>query len=225
MEFLNIAIDGPAGSGKSSIAKILAKELNILYVDTGAMYRAMAYKCIKDNIDLNDSNAVCEHLKNTKLSIDWNEKGNQIILIDEKDVSGQIRTQQVASGASCVAKLHEVREKLVNIQQEIAKNNSLVMDGRDIGTNVLKTANLKIFLTASIEKRAKRRFLELSKLGQETDLLTLAEEIKKRDFEDSNRKISPLKKASDAILIDSSDMSIDEVVQKIKGIISEKRLL
>ena len=211
---IRIAIDGPGGAGKSTIAKLLAKELNIEYIDTGAMYRAIGLKIIKEGINLKDEKSLDSMLNKTKIDF-IDEK----IFLDGKDVSEFIRTPQISMMASDCSKEALVREKLVKLQREIGSKKSIVMDGRDIGTNVLKDAELKVFLTADSEVRAKRRYNEMIEKGEVADYNEILEDINKRDYQDSHRKLNPLKQAEDAILLDTSYMSILEVVSSIKGYI------
>ncbi|SEF76401.1 cytidylate kinase [Caloramator fervidus] len=217
MKKISIAIDGPAGAGKSTIAKIIAKKLNIEYIDTGAMYRAVTLKILRDNIDINDKEQLLNMLNNIEIKF-----VNNRIYLDGLDVSEEIRMPHVGKYVSQVAAIKEVREKLVLLQRNIAKNSSVIMDGRDIGTNVLKDADVKIFLIASVEERAKRRYKELKQKGIEVSYEDILREIEKRDFIDSTREVNPLKKAEDAIIVDSSNKTIDEVVEEILNIISFK---
>lgn len=218
---LNIAVDGPAGSGKSTVSKIVAKRLGILYLDTGAMYRAIAYKCVKDKKDYGDKDVV-KHLIN---KLDLNVKyvdGRQVTLLDGEDVSELIRTPQVSMLASYISAYSFVRTKMVSLQRDIAKNNSCILDGRDIGTNVLPDCRFKFYLNASPEVRAKRRFDEDTAKGIACDYNQVLKEINERDFQDKNRAVAPLKRAGDALEIDTSDMTVDEVVNEIIGKIQEK---
>lgn len=210
----NIAIDGPAGAGKSSIAKLVAKKLGIVYVDTGAMYRSMALSCLRSDIDPEDKTAVIGRISDVEIELKY-ENGAQHIFLNGKDVSSDIREEKVGKAASSVARYTEVREKLVALQRELAKKQSVIMDGRDIGTVVLPDASLKIFLTASAEVRAKRRYKELTEKGEACDLSEIEKDIIARDEQDMNRAVSPLKQAEDAILVDTSEMSIDQVVDRI----------
>ncbi|NMA66258.1 MAG: (d)CMP kinase [Clostridiaceae bacterium] len=224
MENVHIAIDGPSGAGKSTMAKLLSKRLGFIYLDTGAMYRALALKAIRMNIDTKDREKVIELLPSLDIKIIY-KSGSQVILLDGEDVSEKIRTDQVSMGASNVSAIPEVREKLVRMQQEIASNNNVVMDGRDIGTHVLPNAQIKIFLTASVTERAKRRYNELFQKGLLTKSYEeLVKEIETRDYNDSNRSVSPLRKADDAILLDTSTLSIEETVEEILKIINRKGL-
>lgn len=216
-----VAIDGPAGAGKSTIARLLSKELSFIYVDTGAMYRAIAYYYLKNGIDVADEKKVVERLDDITVSIEYDEDVLQVILNGE-NVSGYIRTQEVGFATSTISKIPDVREKLLSLQRELAENNNVVMDGRDIGTCVIPDAPVKIFLTASVQKRALRRWKELKERGISEELINIEKEITARDEQDMNRKTAPLKKAEDAILLDSSDMNIEEVVAEMKRIVGEK---
>ncbi len=210
----NIAIDGPAGAGKSTIAKLVAKELKAIYVDTGAMYRAMALYLIKQGISGDDKEQIEKACENADISIEYRD-GNQIVLLNGEDVTPRLRDEEVGNMASKSSAIGKVRGKLVSLQQELAKKADVVMDGRDIGTVVLPGADLKIYLTASVDERAKRRYNELIQKGEEADLEVIKKEIAKRDERDMTREISPLKKADDAVGIDSSFMTIDEVCEAI----------
>ena len=217
----NIAIDGPAGAGKSTIAKLIAKKLGYIYVDTGAMYRAMALYLLREKIDKNDIESIEESCKKAEITIAF-ENGEQVVLLNGENVNGFIRTEEVGNMASVSSANAKVREKLVSLQQELAKKTDVVMDGRDIGTVVLPDAYLKIFLTASPEVRAKRRFDELTAKGTACDLEEILKDIIDRDNRDMTRENSPLKQAEDAILVDSSYMSIDEVADKVVSLLKEK---
>ncbi|NLU52891.1 MAG: (d)CMP kinase [Clostridiaceae bacterium] len=222
MKPIQIAIDGPSGAGKSTMAKLLSKRLGVMYLDTGAMYRAVALKAIRMGIDTRDREKVCEILPDLDIKIEYKD-GNQQVLLDGEDVSGLIRTDEVSMGASNVSAIPEVRKKLVELQQKIASNNNVVMDGRDIGTHVLPNAQVKIFLTASSSERARRRYLELQEKGLLTKTFEeLKQEIEQRDYNDSNRAASPLRQAEDAVLLDTSNLSIEESVDRIISIIKEK---
>ncbi|MBO4478610.1 MAG: (d)CMP kinase [Lachnospiraceae bacterium] len=216
-----IAIDGPAGAGKSTIAKKLAEKLNILYVDTGAMYRAVALYLLENDIDLDDETAVSAACLNAKLDLSHEEDGQHVFL-NGKDVNGFIRTSQVSDATSRTSAFFKVRQHVVSSQQEIAKNISLIMDGRDIGTVVLPDAPLKIYLTADPGVRAKRRYDEMIAKGETCDYETILEEIKERDHRDMTREVSPLRQAEDAVCVDTSYMSIDEVVDTIYGLCKER---
>lgn len=218
---MNIAIDGPAGSGKSTVAKQLAKDFNILYLDTGAMYRACALKALEEGVDPNDEAAVVDLMRDVKIDVVY-ENGVQKTMLDGRDVSEEIRRNPVSMASSVVSKHPSVRMHLVEKQREIAEKMSCVLDGRDIGTFVLPDADFKFYLTASPDVRAKRRYEELKAKGAEVDFSSLKEEIVRRDEQDMNRKFAPLKQAEDAILIDTSEMSIEEVVSAIERAMQEK---
>ena len=213
---MNVAIDGPAGAGKSTIAKAIAKKLGYVYVDTGAMYRAMALYFLRSNISKDDEAKISSVVDDISVSIKY-EDGAQHVILNGEDVTGLIRTEEVGNIASATSVYGPVRTKLVALQQELAKTTDVIMDGRDIGTVVLPNADVKIFLTASVECRAKRRYDELVGKGLEADFDQIAKDIEERDYRDSHREISPLKQAEDAILVNSSDMTIDEVVSTIIG--------
>lgn len=210
----NIAIDGPAGAGKSTIAKEVSKRLGFIYVDTGAMYRAMALSCLRAGVDVTDEDAVTKTTDKADVKIAYKD-GSQIVLLNGEDVSTEIRKEEVGKNTSKIAVYGKVREKLTVLQKELAATNDVVMDGRDIGTSVLPNADLKIYLTASVETRAKRRYDELVAKGENPDLKVIEEDIVARDYNDSHREISPLTQAEDAILVDSSNMTIEEVVTTI----------
>lgn len=210
---INIAIDGPSAAGKSTIAKKCAKLLGYSHLDTGAMYRCVAYKAKKEGIDWNDEEKLAEMIKNMK--IDFNKDGK--VYLDHEDVSQKIRTNDISMGASSVSRHLKVRECLVELQQQIAKNKGYILDGRDIGTVVLKDAELKIYLVASASARAERRIKEYIEKGIDFDRDEIIKDIERRDYQDMHREHSPLKKAEDAIEIDNSDLTIDEVVSKIKN--------
>ncbi len=209
-----IAIDGPAGAGKSTIAKIVAKKMGAIYVDTGAMYRAIALYLIRAGISADDKEGIEKSCDDATVSIEYKD-GAQIVILNGENVNDYLRSEEVGNMASKSSANARVREKLVSLQRELAKTKDVVMDGRDIGTVVLPDANLKIYLTASAETRAKRRAKELIEKGEEVDINVIEKEIIERDERDMTREISPLKKADDAIEIDSSDMSIEEVTQAI----------
>ncbi|QAT44117.1 (d)CMP kinase [Aminipila luticellarii] len=209
-EKFNIAIDGPSGAGKSTIAKEVAKILSIDYIDTGAMYRAIGYKLGQNQVDLTDKNALRQLLEETEVDF---EKGDT--LLDGEVVNDKIRTPEASKMASVCSALPEVRTKLVALQRKMAQKKSVVMDGRDIGTNVLPEAEFKIFLTASSEERAERRFKELQEKGQQSTFQQVLEDIEQRDYHDTTRKLNPLRKAKDAVELDTTGMSISEVTRKI----------
>ena len=210
----NIAIDGPAGAGKSTIAKQVSKQLGFIYVDTGAMYRAMALYMLKKGIDPEDSEAVARACEDADISIKYIDQV-QCVFLNGENVNDQIRTNEVSDAASKTSTVKAVRQKLVKLQQEMAASEDVVMDGRDIGTAVLPGADLKIYMTASSRVRAKRRYDELIEKGVECTLADIEKEIIERDERDMNREESPLKRAEDAVLLDTSDMTIDEVVSAI----------
>lgn len=211
----SIAIDGPAGAGKSTIAKQIAKEMGFIYVDTGAMYRAMAIFFLDHHIAPEDEQAVNEACKDVKVTIEY-EDGVQQVILNGENVTGRLRKEEVGTMASRTSVYPAVRTKLVELQRELAAVTDVIMDGRDIGTCVLPNADLKIYLTASVKARAQRRFDELVGKGETADLAVIAADIEDRDYRDMNREISPLRQAEDAILIDSSDMTIEEVVRKVR---------
>lgn len=218
----NIAIDGPAGAGKSTIAKKLAKDLGVVYVDTGAMYRAMAYFFLTNDIASDDIVAITEACKDVDVRIAY-EDGVQHVLLNGADVSDKIRAEEVGRMASATSVHAVVREKLVELQQRLAQTTDVIMDGRDIGTVVLPNANVKIYLTASSGVRAKRRFDELTAKGVECDFDEIEKDIIERDYRDMNREVSPLKKADDAVELDTSNLDIDGVVAAMKDIIEARR--
>jgi cytidylate kinase len=222
MSFIQIAVDGPSGAGKSTLAKIVAKKMGITYLDTGAMYRAIALKAIRKGISFFDEKSVTELADHTSLDIVYDEAGQRVLLEDE-DITGLIRTNEVSMGASAVSAHAGVRARLVSMQQKIAGSQSVIMDGRDIGTHVLPMATVKIFLTASPEDRATRRFEELKEkkmLDKSYD--ELLEDIKLRDLNDSTRAASPLKQADDAVLLDTTGCSIETSIRRIMKIIEDK---
>lgn len=210
----NIAIDGPAGAGKSTIAKKVAKELGYIYVDTGALYRGMAVYFLENGVSIEQIDKVGEMCKNAVVTLGY-EKGVQQVYLNGKNITGKLREEEVGKMASISSALKEVRMQLLELQRELAIKENVVMDGRDIGTNVLPNAETKIYLTASVETRAKRRFLELQEKGIPCVLEQIAKDIEDRDYRDMNREVAPLKQAEDAVYIDSSEMSIDEVVMEI----------
>ncbi len=216
----NIAIDGPAGAGKSTIAKKLAADLGYVYVDTGAMYRAMAYYFLQNNIAADDEAAILAACPDVNVTIEYKDGAQQVILNGE-NVNGVIRNEEVGNMASATSVYPVVRTKLVELQRQLAAKQSVIMDGRDIGTVVLPDANVKIYLTASSKVRAKRRYDELTAKGEKCDLDAIEQDIIDRDYRDMHRETSPLKQADDAVLLDSSDLDIDGVVEKMKEIIKE----
>lgn len=219
---MNIAIDGPAGAGKSTIAKLLAAKLGILYLDTGAMYRAVGLKALNTGVDISDAAAVEKMLADTKIDV-TQKNGVQHVYLDGNDVSSAIRENAVSKAASDISAVPCVRYKMVELQREIASRCDTVLDGRDIGTFVLPNAEYKIFLTASAEERAKRRYAELKAKGSTLTLEQIKDDIVKRDYNDSHRALAPLKKADDATEVDTTAMSIDDVVGRIYAIIGAKK--
>ncbi|MGL4345520.1 MAG: (d)CMP kinase [Cellulosilyticaceae bacterium] len=222
MAIFSIAIDGPAGAGKSTIAKEIAKKLGCTYIDTGAMYRTVGYYCIREGIDYTEEKAVNDVLEHIHIDLKY-EGITQRILLNGEDVSETIRTQEVATSASKVATYAKVREALVAMQRRLQTEQSIVMDGRDIGTVVLPNATLKIFLTASADERAKRRFMEYEQKGETVDYQALLQEIKDRDYQDSHREVSPLRQASDAVAIDTTSLGIDQIVTQIIELLKQKQ--
>jgi cytidylate kinase len=220
---IKIAIDGPAGAGKSTIAKIVSKTLGILYLDTGAMYRAVALKAISEGIDTKDRENLARMVKDIDIRICYSNS-EQMVILDNKDVSAEIRTPEVSIGASDVSAVPEVRIKMVELQRQIAEKNDVVMDGRDIGTYVLPDANYKFFLTASIEERANRRYKEqLEKGAAGISVEEVRRDIEYRDKNDSSREFAPLLKADNAVLVDTTNMDIDEAAKKLLGYIRDER--
>lgn len=209
-----IAIDGPAGAGKSTIAKRLAKELEYIYVDTGAMYRAMALYFIRNHISASEEEAIKEACQKVEVEIAY-QNGEQQVFLNGENITGFIRTEEVGKMTSAVSIYPAVRQKLVELQRTLAAKNNVIMDGRDIGTCVLPQAQLKLYVTASVEARAERRYKELLEKGESPVLEEIKKDIEERDYRDMNREVSPLKQAEDAILLDTSDMGIDEVVEAI----------
>lgn len=218
----NVAIDGPAGAGKSTIAKAVAKKLGLIYVDTGAMYRAMALFMLREGVDPQDAESISEKCKEADITIIY-ENGEQVVLLNGENVNAYLRTEEVGNMASVTSVQPAVRVKLVELQQALAKKSDCIMDGRDIGTCVLPNAQAKIYLTASSKVRAKRRFDELTAKGESCDIAKIQKDIEERDYRDMNREHSPLKQAEDAVLVDSSDMSIEEVVATIIDICEKAR--
>jgi cytidylate kinase len=220
MEMFNVAIDGPAGAGKSTIAKRVAKETGFIYVDTGSMYRAMALSCLRAGIDRTDEEKVTAQCRELEIALDY-VNGEQQVLLNGENVNPYIRTEEVGNTTSAIAVYQGVREKLLELQRQLGREHNVVMDGRDIGTNVLKDAQLKIYLTASSATRAKRRYDELAAKGISGSLSEIERDIIERDERDMNRTIAPLKQAEDAVYLDSSDMTIEEVTEKIKALMVE----
>ena len=218
----SIAIDGPAGAGKSTIARQLAKELGYYYVDTGAIYRTVAYFLDLLGISPKDVDGVNRYIHELTIEIVYDEEGKQHMIMNGMDVSDDIRTQDISQKASLVSAHKVVRDMLLDMQRQVAKEHNVIMDGRDIGTVVLPKANVKIFLTATPEIRAKRRYDELIAKGQKANLAQVLKEVEQRDYQDTHREIAPLKQAKDAVLVDTSDLDIDGVVAAIKTIAGEK---
>ena len=213
---VNICLDGPSGAGKSTVAKAVAKKLGILYLDTGATFRALAVKAMRENLDMTNDEELTSFLNNTSVSLKFdNEKKNMTVLLDNEDVTGLIRENGVSLVASAISAYPKTREKLMKDWRAIAKNNDVIMDGRDIGTVVLPTAKYKFYLTADSRERARRRFEELKAKGEIVDIDVLQKQIEERDYNDSTRKTAPLKKADDAVLIDSTNISAEEVADII----------
>lgn len=219
----SVAIDGPAGAGKSTIAKQIAKKMNFIYVDTGAMYRAMALFLLRNNVSAAEQKKIETICKDAKITIEYRD-GEQVVLLEGENVNGLIRTEEVGNMASASSVNGEVRKKLVALQQELASQAEVIMDGRDIGTCVLPQANVKVYLTADSKVRAKRRFDELTAKGESCDIDKIEADIIERDYRDMHREISPLKQAEDAILVDTSYMSIEEVVETIMDLIKKDRV-
>jgi CMP/dCMP kinase len=218
---ISIAIDGPAAAGKSTVAKIVAEKLSYIYIDTGAMYRALTYKAILNNLDLEDEKSLLTTLLDSKLELLPSDEG-QLVFLDDQNVTDTIRSSEVTNSVSIVAKHQSVREEMVRMQKSFAAGGGVVMDGRDIGTHVLPNAEVKVFLLASVEERAIRRHTENLKKGFSSDLAQLKEEIAKRDKYDSEREYAPLKKADDAIELDTTSLTITEVVENIMALVSER---
>lgn len=219
----SIAIDGPAGAGKSTIAKQIAKKMNLIYVDTGAMYRAMALYLIRENIKAEETEKISEKCKSADITIRY-EEGFQVVYLNGENVNPYLRTEEVGQMASASSVNGDVRAKLVQLQQKLASEAEVIMDGRDIGTVVLPDADVKIYLTASVDVRAKRRYDELTAKGEQWDLEEIKKEIAERDHRDMTREISPLRQAEDAILLDTSDMGIEDVISAIMKICEDRGL-
>ncbi len=218
---VNIAIDGPAGAGKSTIAKRVAKTLQYIYVDTGAMFRAMAIHLIRMGTDTTDAEAISRDAQSADITIEYRD-GEQVVLLNGENVTPYLRTEEVGNMASVSSVNPDVRAKMADLQRQLAAKQNVVMDGRDIGTVILPDAQVKIYLTASVEVRGMRRYKELVEKGQEADLAKIEAEIRERDHRDMTRPIAPLKQADDAVFIDSSDMTIEEVTEAILAICREK---
>lgn len=218
----NIAVDGPAGAGKSTIAKAVAKKLNYIYVDTGAMYRAMALFMLREGVDPSDAERIREKCREADITIAY-EKGEQVVFLNGENVNPYLRTEEVGRMSSAVSVQPEVRRKLVELQRRLAGKSDCIMDGRDIGTCVLPDAQVKIYLTASSEVRAKRRYDELLAKGELCDLKEIQAAIEERDYRDMHREHSPLRQAPDAVLIDSSGMDVEQVIQEILRLCHAKK--
>lgn len=217
----NIAIDGPAGAGKSTIARRVARELSFIYVDTGAMYRAMALYLLRRKVNRDDTEQIGNICQDAEISIEY-QNGEQIVLLNGENVNSYLRTEEVGNMASVSSAVPRVREKLLSLQRKLARDMSVVMDGRDIGTTILPDADVKIYLTASSLTRAKRRYLELQEKGTVCNLDEIQKDIEERDQRDMSREISPLRQAEDAVLVDSSDLTIQQVVDRILQIFRSK---
>lgn len=218
---INVAIDGPAGAGKSTISRQAAKALGFIYVDTGALYRAVGLNALRKGIDTDDAEAVAESVRDISVELKY-ENGEQAVFLNGENVSAFIRTPEASMAASKVSAVPKVREFLFGLQQEIAAKNDCVMDGRDIGTVVLPNAQVKIFLTASAEARAQRRYKELVEKGEQVDYENVLAEMKQRDYNDSHRAVAPLKAADDAVTVDTTSLDLEESIEKIKNVIKEK---
>ena len=220
MRKISIAIDGPSAAGKSSIAKIVAKKLNYVYIDTGAMYRCVGYYCLQNKIDLHDEQAVSQVLENVNITMD----NNNFVYLNGNNVSNEIRQDEISMTASLVSGYHDVRAFLVEQQRQMAKGGGVILDGRDIGTVVLPDAELKIYQIASVETRAKRRYLENIQRGLDADEEIIKRDIEQRDYQDMNREISPLKQADDAIVLDTSNLNIEEVVEEVLKLVRQREM-
>ena len=218
----NVAIDGPAGAGKSTVARAVARQLEMIYVDTGAMYRAMALYMLREKVALEDVEGIVEKCQHADISIRY-ENGTQVVLLNGENVNPFLRTEEVGNAASVVSPIAEVREKMKRLQKELAAKNDCVMDGRDIGTCVLPKAQLKIYLTASSQVRAERRYLELAAKGEQGDIAKIRADIEERDYRDMHRENSPLTQAEDAIFLDTSHMTAEEAVEAILKLCRERR--
>lgn len=211
----NVAVDGPAGAGKSTIARAVAEKMNLIYVDTGAMYRAMTLSVLREGVNLQDRESIIDICRRADITIRY-EKGEQVVVLDGENVNAFLRTEEVGNvTSSVVSPIPEVRERMVKLQQELAASSDCIMDGRDIGTCVLPNAQLKIYLTASSRVRAERRYQELMSRGVESGLEKIQADIEERDYQDMHREISPLRQAEDAVLVDTSEMSVEEVISAI----------
>ena len=220
-EIINVAVDGPAGAGKSTVSRAAAKAMGYIYVDTGALYRAVGVNALRNGIDTKDRQAVAESLSDINVNLVF-ENGEQKVLLNGEDVSAEIRTPDASMAASDVSAVPKVRDFLFDLQRSIASNNNCIMDGRDIGTVVLPNAKVKVFLTASPEERAMRRFRELSEKGSTLKYEEVLEDLIKRDYNDSHREVAPLKQADDAVLLDTTGMTLEQSVESLIKIIKEK---
>lgn len=218
----NVAIDGPAGAGKSTVAKAVAKQMGLIYVDTGAMYRAMALYMLREGVDLNDTAEIAGKCTGADITIRY-EDGVQVVYLNGENVNAYLRTEEVGEAASVTSPVPQVRENMVRLQKALAASSDCIMDGRDIGTCVLPNAQLKIYLTASSEVRAKRRYDELTAKGESCILANIKADIEERDYRDMHREMSPLKQAEDAVLVDTSDMTQDEVIDAVLKLCSRAR--
>ncbi len=218
----NVAIDGPAGAGKSTVARAVARQLEMIYVDTGAMYRAMALYMLREKVALEDVEGIVEKCQHADISIRY-ENGTQVVLLNGENVNPFLRTEEVGNAASVVSPIAEGREKMKRLQKELAAKNDCVMDGRDIGTCVLPKAQLKIYLTASSQVRAERRYLELAAKGEQGDIAKIRADIEERDYRDMHRENSPLTQAEDAIFLDTSHITAEEAVEAILKLCRERR--
>lgn len=225
IKHISVAIDGPSGAGKSTLARAAAKELSLLYVDTGAIYRTVALYALRSNADAKSEPAVSSLLPEIKITMSYDPAGLQRMELNGEDVSGLIRTQEVSMAASAVAAYPEVRSYLLNMQRDMAQNHSVIMDGRDIGTVVLPQADVKIFLTAGSEARARRRWLELKERGTPRDFDQILRETRQRDDDDAGRSVSPLRPAEDAVILDTTELTFEESLRRIIEIIRERTAL
>lgn len=216
---MQIAIDGPAGAGKSTIAKKLSKKLSFVYVDTGAFYRTIAYYFISNNIDVENEEKVIKNLSFIDIKVEWKSQ-RQHMFLNDVDVTNKIRNNKISEVSSKISVYRSVRDFLINVQRDIAKKNDVIMDGRDIGTVVLKDADFKFFVTASVTRRANRRMAQLKRIGETPDFKKIVSEIKKRDFRDSTREIAPLMKAKDAYLIDNTNLNLNKTIVKMLKIMN-----
>lgn len=219
MKKISIAIDGPSAAGKSTIAKIIAKKLDYIYIDTGAMYRCVGYYALVHNIDINDETKICSLLKDIHITMDSSNR----IYLNKEEVSDKIRTDEISMAASLVSSYKEVRSFLVEQQRLLAKDGGAILDGRDIGTVVLKDAKLKIYQIASVETRAMRRYLENKERGLEANLETIRKDIEQRDYQDTHREHSPLKQAADAIVLDTSNLTLEQVVERVMELVEKAK--